>query len=209
MAPKREFSRKVNYHERAICDDFLEQLMLSTNVASKMKELVLRAPRLKIGEGLYDKGNWLRDPQIGMFGLGLFKVGFSMRNSPAPQNSTWELDVGKLVVPGVFFDVDLLTKIAHNYDPISRSVKDISGKTLIEINDEEFRNAFGLSEYTDFLEPIDFKSLAQVYSVQRNHLRNGPLKEFFVKIGGLTVVGPNTEEPFSLNLFTLRAKGLY
>lgn len=45
--------------------------------------------------------------------------------------------------------------------------------------------------------------------MQRNHLRNGPLKEFFVKIGGLIVVGPNTEEPFSLNLFTFRAKGLY
>lgn len=30
-----------------------------------------------------------------------------------------------------------------------------------------------------------------------------------MKIGGLTVVGPNTEEPFSLSLFTLRAKGVY
>lgn len=62
MAPKREFSGKVNYQERAICDDFLEQLTLSTNVATKIKDLVPRAPHLKIGEGLYDKGNWLRDP---------------------------------------------------------------------------------------------------------------------------------------------------
>lgn len=45
--------------------------------------------------------------------------------------------------------------------------------------------------------------------MQRDHLRSGPLKEFFVKIGGLTVVGPSTMEPFSLNLFTLRAKGMY
>lgn len=209
MAPKIEFFGKVNYQERAICDDFLEQLTLSTNQESKVTELVPRAPCLKIGEGLYDKGNWLRDPHVGLSRLGLFKVGFGMRNSPTPQNSISELDVGKLVAPGVFMDMDLLTQIAHNYDLVTRRIRDINGKALIEINNEEFRSAFGLNEFTNFLEPINFKSLAQVYSAQRNHLRNWPLKEFFVKIGGLTVVGPYTEEPFSLNLFTLRAKGMY
>lgn len=61
MAPRRDFIGKINYQERAICDDFLEQLSMSTNVAAKVKELVPKAPRLRI-EGLYDKGNWLRDP---------------------------------------------------------------------------------------------------------------------------------------------------
>lgn len=124
-------------------------------------------------------------------------------------NSIWELDVGKLMVPGVFMDVDLLTQIAHNYDPLTKSVRDINRKTLIEVNDDEFKNIFGLNEVSNYLEPINFESLAQVYSAQRNHLRNGPLKEFFVKIGGMTVVGPNTMDPFSLNWFTLRAKGLF
>lgn len=209
MAPKREFLDKVNYLERSVCDDFLEQLTFSTNQASKAKELVPRAPRLKIGEGLYDKGNWLRDPQVGLSGLGLFKVGFGMRNSPAPQNSIWELDVGKLVVLVVFMDTDLLTQMALNYDPVTRCIRDINGKTLVEINAEEFRTTFGLNEFTNFLEPINFTSLAQVYSAQRIHLRNGPLKELFLKIGGLAVVGPNTQEPFSLSMFTLRAKGMY
>lgn len=118
MAPRRDFTGKVNYQEREICDDFLEQLSMSTNVADKVKELVPKAPCLKIGEGLYYKGNCLRDPQIGLSGLGLFKVGFGMRHSLALMNSIWELDVGKLVVPGVFMDVDLLTQIAHNYGPI-------------------------------------------------------------------------------------------
>lgn len=47
-----------------------------------------------------------------MAGLGLFRVGFGQRKSPALINSIWELDVGKLVVPRVFMDVDLLTQIA-------------------------------------------------------------------------------------------------
>lgn len=61
MARQRDFTGKVNYQERAICDDFLEQLTMSTNATAKMKELVPKAPRLRIGDGLYDKGNWLRD----------------------------------------------------------------------------------------------------------------------------------------------------
>lgn len=61
MAPRRDFKGKFNYKERAICDDFLEQLTISTNVTAKMKELVSKAPRLRIGDGLYDKGKWLRE----------------------------------------------------------------------------------------------------------------------------------------------------
>lgn len=87
-----------------------------------------------------------------------------MRHSPSPMNSIWELDVGKLVVPGVFMDVDLLTHIAHNYDPLTKSVRDVNRKTLIEVNDDEFKNALGLSEVSNYLEPINFESLAQVYS---------------------------------------------
>lgn len=151
----------------------------------------------------------MRDAQVGLSGLGLFKVGFRMRNSPTPQNCIWELDVRKLVVPGVFMDIDLLTQIALNYDLVTRSIRDVNGKTLVEINAEEFRIAFGFNEFTNFLEPINFTSLAQIYGAQRSHLRNGPLKEFSVKIGGLTVVGPNTQEPFSLSMFTLRDKGMY
>lgn len=60
---------------------------MSTNVGARAKELVPKKPHLKIGDGLYDKGNWLRDLEIGMLGLSLFKVGFGQRHAPAPLNS--------------------------------------------------------------------------------------------------------------------------
>lgn len=88
-------------------------------------------------------------------------------------------------------------------------MRNVNGGALREINDDEFKNIFKLNKASNLLEPIDFETWAQVYDVQKDHLRSGPLKEFFVKIGGLTVVGPSTMEPFSLNLFTLRAKGMY
>lgn len=87
MAPRREFKGKIAYQERAICNDFLEQLVQSTNSATKIKELVPKYPRPWIGDGLYDKRCSLRDPQIGMTGLGLFRVGFGQRNIPAPINN--------------------------------------------------------------------------------------------------------------------------
>lgn len=107
-----------------------------------MKELVPKSPRLRIGDGLYDKGYWLRDAQIGMTGLGLCRVGFGQRNSSTPINNIWELDVGNLVVPGVFMNVDLLTQIAKNCDPITKTVRNLNGGTLIEINDDEFWKSF-------------------------------------------------------------------
>lgn len=35
------------------------------------------------------------------------------------------------------------------------------------------------------------------------------MREFFAKIGGLILVGPSTIEPFPMNFFTLRVKGVY
>lgn len=168
-----------------------------------------KPPHLRICDGLYDKGCWLRDAQIGMKGIGLFRVGFGQWNTPAPINSIWELDFGKLVVPGVFMDVDLLMQIAKNYDPVTRTVRNVNQGPLIEISDDEFKRVFRLCEASNYLEPIDFEMFKKVYDAQRDHLRSGPLKEFFAKIGGLTLVGPSTMEPFPMNLFTSRAKGIY
>lgn len=168
-----------------------------------------KSSHLQIGDGLYDKGCWLRDPQISMSGLGLFRVAFGQRNAPAPTNNVQELDVEKLVVLGVFMDIDLLTQIAKNYDPITRIVRNISGGPLVEITANEVKRVFRLNEASSYLEPIDFEMLRKVYDAQKDHLRSGPMREFFAKIGGLTLVGPSTVEPFPMNLFTLRAKGIY
>lgn len=62
MAPRWEIKGKIDYQERVICDDFLEQLVQSTNSFSKQKELVPKSSLLQIGDGLFDKGHWLRDP---------------------------------------------------------------------------------------------------------------------------------------------------
>lgn len=106
-------------------------------------------------------------------------------------------------------DINLLTQIAKNYDPITKTVRNVNGRPLIEINDDKFRKVFWVSEVSNYLEPIDFEMLKKVYDAQRDHLRSGLLKELFSKIGGLTFVGTSTMETFPLNFFTLRAMGIY
>ena len=80
MPPKKAFSGQINYMDRNVHDDLLELLPESTTEPAKVKNLVSLNPRLKIVDGLYDKGNWVRDATTAQTGLVLFKKWFSERN---------------------------------------------------------------------------------------------------------------------------------
>lgn len=69
IPPKKGFSGKVEYASRNIHDDFLEQLAKSTNELAQIKMIIPVNPRLKIVDGLYDKGNWVRDAITSKIGL--------------------------------------------------------------------------------------------------------------------------------------------
>ena len=84
MPPKKPFSRKINYMDRNVHDDLLQLLPESTVEPAQVKKLISLNPRLKIVDGLYDKGNWVRDATTTQTGLILFKKWFSERNLFAP-----------------------------------------------------------------------------------------------------------------------------
>lgn len=54
-------------------------MLLSMNELVKCRELILKIPRLLVGEGLYEKENWLRDAEVSMGGLDLFRKWFVER----------------------------------------------------------------------------------------------------------------------------------
>ena len=70
--------------DRNVHDDLLELLPSSTIETVKVKRLTSLNPRLKIADGLYDKGNWVRDATTSQTGLVLFKKWFLERNLFAP-----------------------------------------------------------------------------------------------------------------------------
>ena len=81
MAPKQKvFSGQGNYLKRNVHDDFLELFPRSTVETIEVKRLTALNPRLKIADGLYEKGNWVRDAITSQTGLVLFKKWFSERN---------------------------------------------------------------------------------------------------------------------------------
>ena len=94
-------------------------------------------PRLKIADGLYDKGNWIRDSISSKTRLQLFRKWFSERKLLTLHGNIWNFDLGKLVVPRVFMVLDLLTTIAKKYDPIARIIRRVNGEPLVRINAKE------------------------------------------------------------------------
>ena len=116
MPSKKPFLGRKNYQARNVHDDLLELLPESTIDIVQVKRLTSLDPRLRIADDLYDKGNWVRDAITIQSGLVLFKKLFSKRNIFSPHSNVWNFNLGKLVVPSLFMDYDLLEAIAINYD---------------------------------------------------------------------------------------------
>ena len=78
-------------------------------------------------------------------------------------SNVWEFDIGKLVVPGVFFDSDLLTNMAKKYDPITRIVKNHVGDNLFRVSPTLIREVFKLNPNHVIYEKIDMEELQAIY----------------------------------------------
>ena len=126
---------------RNVHDDLLEFLPKSTTKTVQVKKLTSLNPGLNIVDGFYDKGNWVRDAITSETSLFLFKKWFLEMNLFSPHLNIWNFDLGKLVVPSVFMDYDLLEAIARNYDQAIRVVRRTDGVPLI-ISPDEIREFF-------------------------------------------------------------------
>ena len=125
----------------------------------KGRELLPKNPKMMIGEGLYNRSNLLRDVDTTMGGMDLFKSWFSQRNKGTLLSNVWEFDVGKLVVPVVFLDVDLLVSLAKRYDPLTKVVRNFAGDRLFSITPPVIREIFNLTTNIFMLEKIDLSQL--------------------------------------------------
>ena len=74
-------------------------------------------------------------------------------------SNVWEFDVGKLVVPTIFLDVDMLVSLAKRYDPLTRVVSNFSGDKLFIVTAPMIREVFSLTTNSALLEKIDLSEL--------------------------------------------------
>lgn len=209
MPPKKVFLGQEDYLARNVHDDLLKLLPKSTNETVKVKKLISLNPRLKIVDGLFDKGNWVRDAKTSQIGLSLFKKWFLERKLFAPHAYIQNFDLGKLVVPNVFMDVDLLMTITKSYDPTIKVVRRIDGECLITISPKEIREVFGLGPLSDYHIPIDLKGLEKEYLSRRDMIRQGALRAHIGTIGNFPVIIASSRELFEKEYFTSQAIEIY
>ena len=98
-----------------------------------------------------------------MGGLELFKKLFVEWNLDTPLSNVWEFEIGKSVVPRVFFDSDLLVDLAKKYDQITRFVKNYAGDNLFRVSPELIHEVFNLNPSHVVHEIIDMDYLQTRY----------------------------------------------
>ena len=140
-----------------------------------------------------------------MRGLELFKKWFLERNNDIPISNVWEFDIGRLTVPTIFFDSDLLKDLANRYDPITKCVKNNSWANLFEVFPALIKEVFNLNPSLSVQEKIDIEDLQAKYEAQALFLKIGPLQQHAAKVGTLSVITANTPKPLLRRHFNIRA----
>ena len=113
MAPKK-YVRHFEYEKRRLQDDFLEALSECKEGQDAHKEW-----KYLVGEvhpGLKDRYAGVVDTHMPTKGLQIFRWWYGQVNSRNPNDNVWKFDLGKLVVPTIFKDVDLLLELVSRYD---------------------------------------------------------------------------------------------
>lgn len=156
MEPPKQQSSQIDYLSRNLYDDFLDQLPLSTN--DRKKGLVLMRGKI-LREGLVYNCSNIADARVPLIGLEMFRIWYGQRNFPHPFSNGWMYDMGKLVVPNVFPDIDLLRVVAMGYDLVTWVIRDNDGRVLLSINIEGVQHVFDLSEPSVYLVPINLEEM--------------------------------------------------
>lgn len=76
-------------------------------------------------------------------------------------NNAWRLDLWKLVIPNIFFNVDLIKKVGKSYNQDTKSVYTQKGVLVARFDRGSICEMFMLNPNVDM--PIDFLSLGREY----------------------------------------------
>ena len=141
MEPKK-YVGSFEYESRRLQDDFLEALPDSREgrEANEMWKSLTGGIRPELKDKYFD----VVDTHMPIKGLQVLRWWYGQENSGNPNNNVWRYDLGKLVMPIMFKDVDLLLELLSRYDKITHKVKDINMKLFLKIDGDSIRQAFNL-----------------------------------------------------------------
>ena len=86
-----------------------------------------------------DRYDEVVDTHMPIKGFQTFRWWYGYKKSSFPNNNVWQYDLGKLVMPTIFKDVDLLLELVARYDEITHEVKNINGNVFLRIDANSIR----------------------------------------------------------------------
>ena len=113
MVPTK-YVRHFEYENRRLQDDFLEALSKCKEGQDAHKEWKSLAGEVCLG--LKDRYERVVGTQMPTKGLQIFRWWYGQVNLGSPNDNVWKFDLGDLVVPTIFKDVDLLLELVSRYD---------------------------------------------------------------------------------------------
>lgn len=151
-------------------------------------------------EGLEDRFEHLGDIWTEIRGHELFLFGYKRRKAPEPISNLWKRNLGKLVVPNVFVDVELMKALVDSYDPKTKTIYDYRGNPMVAINKQTIDMVFDLD--WDVEEKIDMHKLSQEFFNLEDIYRKWRLPIHRPKVGGSIIPFSKTDKvPFDVNQF--------
>lgn len=91
----------------------------------------------------------------------MFLYHYSRRSKPTPISNPWTTGLGKLVVPNVFVNIQLMKTLARAYNTMKRCIQLPNGNAFIHLSVASIHEFFGLSFESDV--PLSFEKLQEEY----------------------------------------------
>ena len=115
--PPKKYSEKYEYEERSLQDDFLDQLPRSREGRGVLP--IWNGLNGEVRPGLKDKYGEVVDSMLPKPGLEIFRWWYGQANAEPPTCNVWKHDLGKLVCPTVFRDMDFFEELVEAYDLVT------------------------------------------------------------------------------------------
>lgn len=94
-------------------------------------------------------------------GFELFLFHYCRKTNHEPICNPWRMNLGKIVVPNVFLDVDLVKLLAEHYNSDLKPICDPQGKPFVHLSKNAIEEIFGFEDICDH--PIVYEDLKNEY----------------------------------------------
>lgn len=142
-------------------------------------------------------------------GWELFQYAYKRLDYHRPSNNLWACDLGKLIVPNIFVEVDLIKAVVECDDPDLRIIRRKKGTPLMDITKSHIVRTFRLNPSATV--SIHFNALCQEYERDKYGYMNYILSRHRRKDLGKKGVNftPKEFEPFNCDEFEDYFKNTY